>query len=151
MENNTLECSTKGDKRFSSLYARIKIGEEIKSIENWYQLSKSFDGKRFDNFRDVKRYQHQGNNPDAFYMKGEKFEIKLISQFYKLMWARYLDKHPSLVEYASQFDDFTDCFRNKNTINCQCDVIKQYVKEGRESVLNDCKEFIDTFKEKKNG
>jgi hypothetical protein len=58
--------------------------------------------------------------------------------------------HPELVEYASKFDDFHDVFKGKNTINCQADVVRQYVKQGRKSIMDEelVKEFISKLKSK---
>jgi putative ABC transport system permease protein len=42
-------------------------------------------------------------------------------------------------------NDFTDVFRGQS-MNCQADVIKQYVKEGRKSIITECREFIDLIK-----
>ncbi|WCK57549.1 macro domain-containing protein (plasmid) [Aneurinibacillus sp. Ricciae_BoGa-3] len=67
--------------------------------------------------------------------------MEYLTPFYKLLWVKYLDASPSLVAYASEFDDFTDSFRG-NSVNCQADVVKQYVKEGRTSILKECQPFI---------
>ena len=57
-----------------------------------------------------------------------------LTPLYKMLWVKYLDKHPELVEYASQFDEFNDKFRGKS-INCQADVIRAYVKGNRRILL----------------
>jgi hypothetical protein len=59
-----------------------------------------------------------------------------LTPFYKLLWAKYLDENKDVVEHLSQFDEFTDMFRGKS-INCQADVIRQYIKEGRKSILQE--------------
>ena len=71
---------------------------------------------------------------------------KYLTPWYKLLWVKYLDNNPEIVEYASQFDDFHDIFKGKNTINCQADVVRQYIKQGRESIIEECKEFIELLK-----
>lgn len=38
-----LECSSRGDKRFSAFYAFLQTGDTIESI---YQSSKMFDGRK---------------------------------------------------------------------------------------------------------
>ena len=60
--------------------------------------------------------------------------------FYKLLWVKYLDDNPELVEYAKTYDDFHDMFKGKST-NCQADVIKQYIKQGKNSIIEECEEF----------
>ena len=42
-----------------------------------------------------------------------------------------------LVEYAKQFDDYNDMFKGRYTVNCQADVIRQYIKQGRSSIMNE--------------
>ena len=37
-----LECSSKGDKRYSSMYAKVTVFDNYDTIENHYQLSKVF-------------------------------------------------------------------------------------------------------------
>lgn len=34
--NRVLECSSRGDKRFSALYAKLKIKGVTHTIEEWY-------------------------------------------------------------------------------------------------------------------
>ena len=62
-----------------------------------------------------------------------------------MLWVRYLDENPELVEYAKGFDTFSDMFRGKS-VNCQADVIRDYVIHGRDYVLKDCKELIELTK-----
>lgn len=140
-----LECSTKGDKRFSALCAKVTMFGKTQSVENWYQLSKNFNGKKPKSFKQAKYIQHLGYKPTSFYVNDSEFDIKYLSSWYKILWIKYLDSNPDLVEYAKQFDDFHDVFKNKNTINCQADIIKQYIKEGRRSLINECDEFINTY------
>lgn len=139
-----LECSSKGDKRFSSLYAKVKVFGKYDSIENHYQLCKRFGDYIPKTWGDCK-----GRRPAHIHLNGIDMDIKYLTPFYKLLWCKYLDKHPSLVEYAKQFDDFHDMFKG-NSINCQADVIRQYVKKGRASIIEECKELICILKEGQN-
>lgn len=140
----TLECSSKGDKRFSAFYAKVSVYGEFDSIENHYQLCKR---DRLENgevlipktWRDLK-----GKKIDSFVVNGITFPEEYLSQYYKLLWVKYLDANPSLVVFASGFDEFTDMFRGKS-INCQADVVKQYVKEGRQSIMRECKPLIQVL------
>lgn len=137
-----LECSSKGDKRFSAFYARVNVFGKYDSIENHYQLSKRFgDEDAPQNWRDSK-----GRVPTHFNLKGKDIDINLLSQFYKILWVKYLLCNPELVEYASQFDEYNDIFKGKST-NCQADVVRQYIKEGRESIMDECSEFLKIMKE----
>lgn len=132
-----LECSSKGDKRFSAFYARVTAFGVFDSIENHYQLSKRFGDFVPSSWRDAK-----GKNPTHIELSGKQHDLEMLSQWYKLLWVRYLDNNTHLVEYASQYDEFNDIFKGKS-INCQADVVRQYVKEGRESVLKDCAKLMN--------
>jgi hypothetical protein len=132
-----LECSSDGDIRFSAFYAEITLFNKKDSIENFYQLSKRFGNKVPNNWRESK-----GKKPTHFSINGFDYDVSLLGQWYKLLWAIYLDKNPHLVEYASSFSDYRDKFKGKST-NCQADVIRQYIKNGRESIIEDCQEFLE--------
>lgn len=140
-----LECSSKGEKQLSAFYAKVKFFGKSDSIENHYQLSKVVNGAKPKSWKDVK-----GNVPDAFVVNDVVYAKELLSQWYKLLWIKYLDNNPDLVSYASQFDDYNDMFRSNKTINCQADVIYQYIKEGRKSVIDDCHELISFMRSKNN-
>jgi hypothetical protein len=133
----TLHCDSGGDKRYSAFCARITVFGIEDSIENHYQLCKRFGNTKPKTWRDAK-----GKTPTHIEINGHKFEVRFLSQYYKLLWLRYLDENPKLVEYANQFDKFVDKFKGKS-INCQADVIKQYIKQGRSSIIKEC---IELFK-----
>lgn len=135
-----LECSSKGDKRFSAFYAKVKAFGKYDSIENHYQLSKRFGDFTPTHWKDAK-----GKTPTHIELNGVDYELELLSQWYKLLWVKYLDQNSQLVEYAAEFDEFNDIFKGKS-INCQADVIRQYVKQGRESVIDDCIELINKMR-----
>lgn len=136
-----LECSSKGDKRFSALFAKVNVSGIFDSIENHYQLCKRARNDKGEvivpkNWKDLK-----GKKVDFFVMNGITFPESYLTQYYKLLWVKYLDANPTLVSYASEFDDFNDIFKGKS-VNCQADVVRQYVKEGRKSILQECQPFI---------
>ena len=136
-----LECSSKGDKRFSAFYARVTVFGKWDSIENHYQLCKRFDDIIPKTWKDAK-----GKTPTHIHINGKDLELKYLTMFYKLLWMKYLDNNKNLVEFASTFDDFNDIFKGKKSLNCQADVIRQYIKQGRESIWEECKELIDILK-----
>lgn len=138
-----LECSTQGDKRFSALCAKVTINGETKSIENWYQLSKRFSGKKPIHFKQAKQWQYTKGKPTSFVFLGNEYEIKYLSSLYEVLWVKYFDANPDLLKYAKQFDGFSDRFRTPKTINCQADVIRDIVKYGREHVINRNREFLE--------
>lgn len=132
----TLECSSKGDNRFSALYARVYLFDKWDTIENWYQLCKRFNGKAPSTFKEAK-----GKRPSFLMINRQRIDKDYLTQWYKYLWLEYLDRNPHLVEYASEFNKFNDHFRTKSTINCQADVIEQYVQEGRMSLVRECQEL----------
>jgi hypothetical protein len=136
-----LECSSKGDKRYSALYAKVKVFGKLDSIENHYQLCKRFGDIKPQTWKDAK-----GKQPTHIHINGKDYDVKFLSMFYKLLWLKYLNQNPELVEYAKQFDDFHDIFKGRNTVNCQADVIRQYIKDGKESVIKGCKELIELLR-----
>lgn len=126
-----LECSSKGDKRFSAFYAKVNVYGVYDSIENHYQSC-----KRDKNGKPVKKGQKVHH---MSIWKGEaNYSLKpeFLTAYYKLLWCCYLDANPDLVEYASAYDDYNDMFKGK-AINCQADVIRQYIKQGRKSILSE--------------
>lgn len=137
-----LECSTKGDKRFSAFGARVTVWGKEDTIENHYQLAKRFGSYAPTNWKDAK-----GKQVTHMELRGKTYDVRYLSQWYKLLWMRYLDLNPDLVQYASQFDDFNDMFKGSSQ-NCQADVIRQYVKQGRESVWKDVEELWNTFRQR---
>ena len=137
-----LECSSKGDTRFSALSAKVLVNGNLDTIENHYQLSKRFNGLAPLDWRDAK-----GKQPTSFVVGDREIAFMYLSQWYELLWCKYLDAHPELVEFASNYDDFSDRFRGKKTINCQADVIRQYVKEGRDSLIAECSDLIIILKD----
>jgi len=133
-----LECSSQGDFRFSAFHAEVTIFGRTTNIERHYQSAKRTY---------VKRKKMKGVEPDYIELGGYKFASRFNSQWYSLLWLIYLDRNPYLVEFASEYDKFTDAFRG-NSLNCQADVVEKYVKQGRNVLYEDCKELINILTEK---
>ena len=143
-EMKILECSSKGDKRFSAFYATVSIKGVVKSIETWYQESKrdvndSIPGKG--------KYVAYMVNP----FNGHKLPSTCLSDFYKTLWIRYFNQHPELLEYAKGFDTFNDMFRGK-CINCQADVIAECVKnfDSFKDTVRQSKFYLDCIEKIKD-
>lgn len=118
-----LECSSRGDRRFSALFANVNIKGKEQSIEVWYQNAKrTEDGKK----------AGKGKPFDHIIcpFTGDKLPADQAGNLYKGLWITYLTKNPDLVEYAKGFDEFHDMFRSKGTVNCQADVIAAYVTDS---------------------
>lgn len=126
---SVLECSSKGDKRFSAFYAYVEIFGRNTNIERHYQSSKKF--------YDETITKAKGLKPDYLEINGKQLDPKYLTAWYKLLWVKYLDQHKELVAYANEFDEFNDIFKGKKSINCQADVIRQYVKQGRVSIMEE--------------
>lgn len=93
-----LECSSRGDKRFSAMYA--KIGDE--TIEGVFQSRKLGA-----NGRPVGK----GRKPVYVLINGERHEdISLLSELYYALWHHYLTKRPRLIAVLEEYDGYTDMF-----------------------------------------
>lgn len=142
-----LECSSKGDKRFSAYGAKVSVNGVFASIEEHYQLSKMFwtnlghgqlGWRKCPTIKEVKLFQKEGHSPNAFKVGDFCYDIKYLPMWYDLLWVKYLDNNPDLVTYANTFGDFHDIFKGKRTMNCQADSIRKYVKQGRDFMRKEC-------------
>jgi hypothetical protein len=145
----SLECSTKGDIRFSAFGAKLELFGINATIEQHYQLSKRFMNKGGQVFTPKSIYDVKGKNSKVTGMEmcwldiyNRILPIEYRVEFYKMMWLMYLDLNPGLVEFAKQFDDFSDIFKGKGII-CQADCIRQYIKDGRDSIIEEILPFTD--------
>lgn len=92
-----LECSTKGDKRFSTLYARLKCAGNRSIEEIMYLASKIFPD------------DSTGLSPKP--AKGRQtIHMKFCAKVYEQAWQKYFEENPELLEYASNFNGFSDIF-----------------------------------------
>jgi hypothetical protein len=145
-----LECSTKGDRDYSALCAQVDVYGEFSSIEEHYQRSKlfyerdgfgdlitdSFDRPILNNFGDSK-----GQNPDMIQIGTLRLDKTFSEQWYQLLWIKYFDQNPHLVDYLMNFDDFNDIFKGKS-LNCQADIARKYRFQGREEMMNECRVLL---------
>lgn len=138
-----LECSSQGDTRFSAFYARVTMWGVERSIEEHYQLCKRFRTP-FHTIAPRTVKEAKGRKPSHIELNGKEYPVSMLTPFYKLLWLRYFDLNPDLVAYASQFDGFSDMFKGR-ALNCQANVIHQYIKVGRESVWQDCLPLWNQF------
>lgn len=120
-----LECSSRGDRRFSALFALVKIKGKEQSIEEWYQNAKrTSDGKK----------AGKGKSFDHIIcpFTGDKLPAKDAADLYRGLWITYLSNNPDLVKYASQFDEFTNMYSGNHLEECPEEVIGAYVKGNRD-------------------
>lgn len=107
-EEPFLECSSKGDKRFSAFYARLK-SKDNKSIEELYQAGKTFeDGNTGLTWKEAK-----GRKP----INGHFCRLH-----YKRLWEWYFMENPELFDVIRQYNGFTDIFGQEGHA-CQAEEI----------------------------
>ena len=95
-EEPFLEVSSKGDKRFSAFYARIRFLQN-KSIEELYQGIKIFDGGETGlNWREAKG--RKATNQEQAH------------KYYSHYWDLYFQENPELLKVIMQYNGFSDIF-----------------------------------------
>lgn len=88
-----LECSSKGDKRFSAFHARV----DGRSIEDWFQAAKVFDdGSTGLSWREAKG-RPAVNQADC-------------AAFYGALWDCYIAEHPELLAVLRSASGLSDVF-----------------------------------------
>jgi hypothetical protein len=103
-----LECSSKGDRRFSAFYARLNEYDG-RSIEEIYQASKMFeDGSTGFGWREAKG--RECVNKDH------------VKWLYSKLWDLYFEENPNLLKIIKQYGGFTDIFGQSNHC-CQAEEI----------------------------
>lgn len=131
-----LECSSRGDKRFSAMYARVQYEGVMDTIENHYQKVK----------RDA--YGHipgKGKKVDHIIVYDAKLPPEYLTQFYKFLWFSYFKKNMELIEVIHEYDTFSDMFRG-HSINCQADIITDVRYNGLKSLVPACKELKEAIR-----
>lgn len=95
-----LECSTRGDKRFSPFYAFVNG----KSIEDQYQAAKIFeDGSTGLSWKQA---------------KGRKaINMKECTLLYERLWRQYIFEHPELLRVLKQTSGLCDMFAQRGNNN----------------------------------
>jgi len=80
-----LECSSRGDARFSAFYALVTVNGVTRSIESHYQAYKRFDdGSTGLHWRAAKG--RRAVNKEA------------AAEFYALLWDLYISRNPDLLD-----------------------------------------------------
>jgi len=105
-----LECSSKGDKRFSAFYARVSFAPGIiRSIEDWYQRYKQFeDGSTGLDWRQAK-----GRAP---------VNAEDCRKWYSYLWDQYFEQHPELLDVIKEYNGFSDIYGQEGHA-CQAEEI----------------------------
>lgn len=96
-----VECHSRGDRRYSAMFARLPDGRTIEEI---YQAAKrDADGKSFGGKRQAK-----GKTPTYLCLNGklERCTPQLRHEFYRMLWDLYFHYNPQLLPiHCSQFRD----------------------------------------------
>jgi len=99
-----LECSSKGDKRFSAFNARVKFYDN-KTIEEIYQASKVFKGGKTNRRWQEAKGRFAINQDDC-------------AKFYTLLWRLYMVENPHLMTIIINASGLSDMFGQTNHV-CQ--------------------------------
>lgn len=102
-----LECSSKGDKRFSAFYAKLKGYNQ--TIEELYQGSKRFE----DDSVGLSIKEAKGRKP----VNAEACRI-----LYSGLWDQYFKENPELYEVIYKYNGFSDIFGQEGHA-CQAEEI----------------------------
>lgn len=114
-EKKVLECSIRGDRSFSSLFAKVTINGRERSIEEWFQ-----DAKRTADGRKAGKGKPFDYIVDPF--TGDKLPGSEAQWMYRGLWITYFAKNPELVKYAEQFDEFTNRFNKYRDPKSEADL-----------------------------
>lgn len=94
-----LECSSRGDKRFSAFYARLRSYDN-KSIEEIYQAAKVFD----DGSTNLTWREAKGRRP---------INLDEVRSLYSRLWDKYLMENPDLLQVLLEVSGVSDIFGQK--------------------------------------
>lgn len=103
-----LECSSRGDKRFSAFYAFVVYKGNRRPIEDHYQAFKIFevDGKRVTGLSWKEAKGKRAINQQA------------ASEFYSMLWDLYIARNPELLEVLQEAHGVSDTFGKEGSC-CQ--------------------------------
>ncbi|MDP2845078.1 MAG: hypothetical protein Q8N79_03255 [Candidatus Methanoperedens sp.] len=95
-----LECSSRGDKRFSAFYARVNG----RSIEEQYQAAKVFEGGSTGLHWRKAKGRKSTNAAEC-------------AALYEKMWRRYISEHPELLDVLKKASGLSDMFAREGSVN----------------------------------
>lgn len=122
MQVKTLYCDSRGDRRFSALYAEITLKDGSRTtIEKYYQSVK----RGYSN-----EHLRKGAPVHHVVINGVEYPPSILTPLYNRLWEMYFEQNPELLEYAKQFDNFVDRFAGKS-INTQAKAIEALVNKHR--------------------
>ena len=120
-----LECSIRGYKSCSPLIAKVTVFGKTFTIEEWYQKSKGVNGAFVDPDRNP--YMMRGITPDFYEINRKRFGINFGQRWYNYLWYVYLESNPEVVQYLSNYGDYSDFFRHRDIHYSQAHSIYSYM------------------------
>lgn len=119
---------TQEDERFSPRFAQVPVCNRMDTIENHFELSKRFgDAPVPRTSADT-----QGRTPTHFVVGEEAYPVEYLTQWYELLWLKYLDAHPEL-----------DAIPSSN------EIVQRYREEGRRAIYQGCAPLLTLMKKNK--
>lgn len=112
----TLVCNKRGDQRFWDEVATVEVNGVQDTIANHFK---------------------KATETDELIVCGYRYEKKYARSFYNMMWVKYLNLHPELVQEASKYRKYT---------GSPADVIRTYIKESKAAVMQD-EEMVELIKQ----
>jgi hypothetical protein len=88
-----LECSSRGDRRFSAFYAKV----DGRTIEEWYQASKVFPNGETGLSPKLAKGRKAVNQEDC-------------NLYYSWLWDQYIEAHPELLPVLQAASGLSDMF-----------------------------------------
>ncbi len=134
--STNLECSSMGDKEFSPFYAKINFLNQVKSIEQFYQEAKRFNGISFP-FKEA-----VNKSPSSFEVMGKQFSIEYLDSFYKYLWVLYFEQHSYYLDYINHFDSFSDKLKRNEPV-CTTEIMHQIKLFGISHIKKEIQPFLD--------
>lgn len=117
-----LECSSKGEKRLSAFYARIKRRGN-RSIEELYQGYKLFPNL----VSGLPPKEAKGKHP---------INMDDCKRFYTILWTEYFKENPDLIDMVKAYNGFSDIFGQHGHV-CQAEEIYRIALEHKVKEGND--------------
>lgn len=136
MSGRVLERSSRGDRRFSDVSARVRVLGRDATIAEHYRLASRFAPGTW-----------RGRWPTYFEIGGVRLPVEMSHALYDLLWVKYLDAHSELVAVAAAYDGFHNAFARLE-VNDQAETIRRYVKDGRTSIMArpDVRELVEQMR-----
>lgn len=131
-----LECSEKGDKRFSANHAMLSANGKRQTIAEHYEFAKRFKGEAPSTVAEA-----QGKECDYFVVQFMTVDKEHLSKWYSLLWLWYLDSNPHLVAEISNCDVFVNVHEFER--GDHSNIIETYIKQGKEVAYDEIRDFLE--------